>query len=572
MLIKSARVENFASYKELDIDFSDKGLMLIHGNTGSGKSTICDIVPWILFGRTAKGGNADEILSWPGDKITKASINIETNNIQTQIVRTRGAKPKDNDLYYIDSDHFCNVRGKDLNDTQKLINQRLGIDYELYLSGAYFHEFSQTAQFFITTAKNRRSILEQLVDLSLAKTLQTNLSEAKKAIKADFAKLDPAITMNIINLRNDYETLKRETGRSEVWELAHKIAVQELDEQNKNFEAVKWFKNEKFAKAYFKWNDEYEIKIADYKAIIQDLNNKVMSGSYFNKWDKELRAAEKRHQDRKCDKCGSSIYHYSTLEDRQKYNREMDEQSRTVSRLSELESKLKQERLVENPHSVPLEMNRNAKNTYAEQLDKELAKVNPHLKTIDVYTKAQHKNEADKQKLEKEHTALVQKQSDLELLSDFTEVFRGEVIKTTIEGIQDKTNELLTQHFDSEVQIELTIEGADKVESLVMKDSNEAAYSQLSKGQRQILKLCFGIAVMKTVQNHHTINFEHIFLDEGLDGLDENFKLKAYGLLQSLALDYNSVFVVEHSSELKAQFENQMYIELTSEGSIVETR
>src|ERR1700733_2695413 len=100
MKILSASVQNFASYKKLDFEFDGQGLALVAGPTGSGKSTLCDVVPWVLFGRTSKGGTVDEVLSWPGDEITSGVITIDDRSGRPfSITRTRGSKPKDNDLF-----------------------------------------------------------------------------------------------------------------------------------------------------------------------------------------------------------------------------------------------------------------------------------------------------------------------------------------------------------------------------------------------------------------------------------------------------------------------------------------
>jgi len=122
MRIISCTAENFASYKKLEFSFDSEGLALIQGATGSGKSTLCDLVPWVLFGKTAKGGAADEVISWNNKGITKSLITIETKpGVIYDITRIRGNKS--NDLYFTDA--FINqspVRGKDLADTQKMIN------------------------------------------------------------------------------------------------------------------------------------------------------------------------------------------------------------------------------------------------------------------------------------------------------------------------------------------------------------------------------------------------------------------------------------------------------------------
>jgi ABC-type uncharacterized transport system ATPase subunit len=74
---------------------------------------------------------------------------------------------------------------------------------------------------------------------------------------------------------------------------------------------------------------------------------------------------------------------------------------------------------------------------------------------------------------------------------------------------------------------------------------------------------------MEAVANHHNIKPQQLFLDEALDGLSEEFKVKAYGLLEALSLNYSSVFVVEHSLELKTRFPTVFSVTLTNEGSIL---
>ena len=180
MRILKATAHNFGSYSLIDFEFTDKGLTLISGPTGTGKSTLADIIPWGLFGVTAKGGLADEVRTWNADEVTSVVLYLES----LIIVRIRGKGGKGNDLYFQHTGKD-RIRGKDLNDTQRLINQHLGITPETYLAGAYFHEFSQTASFFTTSAKIRRQITEQMADLDLAKTLALELTETRKYTKKD---------------------------------------------------------------------------------------------------------------------------------------------------------------------------------------------------------------------------------------------------------------------------------------------------------------------------------------------------------------------------------------------------
>ena len=226
MRLISASLENFASYKTLDFDFTNKGLVLIQGPNGAGKSTLCDVIPWILFGRTAKNGPVDDILPWSGETPTKGTLRLEHNGQEITVSRCR----KPNDLY-INQD----TRGKDIPDTQRLINRLLGLDVDYFLSAAYFHEFSQTSTFFTTTPKVRRLISEQLVDLTLAKSLQTKVATEKKVI-------------NIKVLEADATTLESQTkflkthiqaigSKALFWEEEREVKRRALAESLLNFEA-----------------------------------------------------------------------------------------------------------------------------------------------------------------------------------------------------------------------------------------------------------------------------------------------------------------------------------------------
>lgn len=472
MKILSARVENFASYKHLDFDFQNQGLTLIQGPTGSGKSTLCDIVPWILFGKTAKGGTVDEILTWPGDEVTAGAVSIEfADGSIGSVYRTRG-KAKDNDLYYSVLG-APQVRGKDLNDTQKLINNLLGMDYELYLAGAYFHEFSQTAEFFVTTAKNRRTICEQLVDLTLAKKLQVKATEEFNAKGKSYLVLDNQIN----TLKSNIDLLKRlqvsENTKAETWDLAQERAKTEAVKNYKRFE---------------------------------ENRKKTISKT--------------------CPSCRTVLMKPKEVID--------ESENPWFSALANLETQQ-----------------------------------NPYAGNIKDYSAEIALKEQDLVVFQDKHASISLEMDELEMLKKVINDYRSVSIENTIKGIEGQTNGLLTDHFDAEIKVKFDVADADKLDVEIQKDGNICSYTQLSKGQRCLLKLCFGVAVMRTISHRHGITFNQVFFDEALSGLDEHLKIKASGLLEALSLEYESVFVIEHSTEMKGMISNQIAVELVNGESII---
>lgn len=509
MKILSVQAQNFASYKELNFEFDNQGLCLIQGPTGSGKSTLCDILPWTLFGITAKDGAADEVIPFNAEGPTQVTIQLEINNQIISITRTRGP----NDLYFIEYDEYAHgleSRGKDLNDTQKQINNLLGMDAETYLAGAYFHEFSKTAQFFNTSAKNRRLITEQIVDLSIPKSIQTKVTDQIRHVKSDISKIEQNILTSDIRLSYLDKAIKTAQTNHENFEKDQEARLEQLRLQAYKFEDTREYKLNRI-------NRELEAKR-------QSANTQ---GSLVEQQTASLK-------DDACPTCGTHLDN----KDRIQLTKLQQNLTNTISDIKRLNQDLLQLNTELNPYLEQLETEKPKTNTYNKEFE-DLQKEHDKFKAYNKVAKADLANAQTEY-------------ADLELLADINDSFRSTLICDTVGFVQNHTNELLSTYFDAEIKVLFDTASADKLEVTIYKDSNECSYTQLSKGQRQLLKLTFGLAIMKAVQNAKGISFNAIFLDESLDGMSEELKVKAYRLFESLALDYPSVFFVDHSNELKS--------------------
>lgn len=499
MRIIEVSLRNFASYKQLEFEIQNQGLTLIHGATGSGKSTLFDTVPWILFGHTSKDGAVDEVRQWSALEPTFGRALIEVNDKEYFITRIRG-QSKDNDLFYHTTNPWDDpIRGKDLNDTQKLINNLLGINSDLYLAGAYYHELSQTSQFFQTTAKNRRSICEQLVDLDLPKAIQERSSEERRRLKTDMDKLQTEISKAEYKIEHISDQADTQQVHFNNWEKNRQKRLETLHARLSSFSVIKINRLAELQYAY-----------------LQDLER--------------LRKATV------CSECGAK-------------------------KAANLEA--------DSPIRYRIEQEKARENTFAEQIRDVESEINPFTPSV-----SDNKFEVEQLKssltINKSDLNLATEVfHDLTLLSDVVNSFRAVLISNTISNLEASTNKFLSDYFDAEIRVSFSVEEADKVEVSIFKDGNACVYTQLSKGQRCLLKLCFAISVMREVANHHGVKFHQVFFDEALDGLDSDFKLKALSLLQSLELEYESIFLVEHSSEIKASCNNSYNVCLVNGNSVL---
>lgn len=559
MRIITAEVRNFSSYKELVKNFTQEGLTLVSGPTGSGKSTMCDVIPWILFGVTAKGGAVDEVRSWKSQEDTTGVLHIKLDFSELVVHRIRG---KSNDLYYHYGD-FQPIRGKDLKDTQQLINHALGMDADLYLASSYFHEFSQTASFFTATAKNRREITEQLVDLSLA----TNLDQSSKAKLKEYnsKKVELEAEMKSLNDKVSYliSYSNSITDSEGQWEVSRTKKLKVLEKLSKDFETNK----QKDIDELICQNVE---KIATIVYDINDLTASIKDDSYYNEGLIKLKEALELLGDETCPTCGAKKDSSQRMSMQKRiYELELDqaENNRRKIQLVRLQqTKEKQE--AANISSLDKEKSR--ANTYASEIEELKAQDNPYTGLLNDSKEDLQSSVNRLATAEQQYSNLSSDIADIELLRDIIAEFRSTLVKNTINELEKNTNNLLDKYFDAEIRVRFSASDADKLEVSITKDGNQAVFTQLSKGQRQLLKLCFGVSVMKSIALHHNVNTNILFFDESMDGLSEALKEKAFGMFQALSKDYESVFVVDHSEGFKVLFDRRYEVSLINGESQIE--
>lgn len=569
MKITSVTAINFGSYKNLEFNFDGQGLTLISGSTGAGKSTLCDLIPWALFGVTAKNGSVDEVLSWnqEGPTTVEARIRYDDGYSESgsiiRIFRQRGKGF--NDLWF-----DCNVipyagkrRGKDLADTQKQIDNFLGFNAETYLAGAYYHEFSPTAQFFQTNAKSRRKLTEELVDLSLASELTVKIQAYNKELKKDIESLNNRVMLKANSIKQLEITFDSTESMIQQWKKNHISQLIDIEYKFLNYEQVKAERIQELINKKISFDQDLESKSTVIKREIELSLAEIKSDSYFTDKEQSLAKRLELLGNAKCGECGgpkNSHKHHVLTKDTYTLDKEKSENSRQkiwhlskVNNLKQLETRV-------NPYVEQIEAEKLRDNSYLAHFSALKEETNPYAGVKTQLLKDLSSSKGALQDLTEELEFLSVEQSDLDLLSEVIADFRGTMLTNTLSFLQNTTNSYLEKHFDAEIRVRFSAEDADKIEVTLTKDGNTCSFTQLSKGQRQLLKLCFGLSVMKQVSNFNGTNFNAIFLDECTDGLDEEMKLKVFNLLSSMEKEYSSIFLVEHSESLKACFDNKISV------------
>lgn len=550
MNLISVTCENFCSYKYLSFDFDAKGLCLISGDTGVGKSTLLDAVAWGLFGITSKDGSADDVLAWDASDPTLVQVLVETPTGRLVIYRTRGQK---NDLGWIEDDTSEPTRGKDLGDTQRLLEQRLGVTAELFLTGAYLTQFSKADSFFIAKAKDRRQVLEKIADQEFAIKLADRTSAARKVAKKDTERLELELSGITGRLEVTKERIQDEVVSETQWVFENTKKIKELDDKRIVFEVEKRHAVIAAKAASDTWEKERYLQLSALRGHVK--------ADSFDKEIKEIEA-ESTIICVECPTCGAPRNHKAATE-----------RTKRLSELKALKTRATQDTQAHehlssqvNPYAFHLDRSMALQNSYAAQLKALEGETNPCTKRLSDANAALQTLKTKRDTLQATLTETNALVASLTWLYDKSFEMRSLLMARVVSQIETATNTLLEKHFDAAIRVRFLLEDSDKLEVEVLNDGHQCGFKSLSGGERTMLKLCFSLSLMKAAQDKAGIHFDQIFLDEPLSGLDTGLKVKAFGLFQQLESEHSTVLIIEHDEAFKSQFSNTYVVSKGSDG------
>jgi DNA repair exonuclease SbcCD ATPase subunit len=554
---KYCRARNYASFASLDIDLSQPGLILIYGSTGSGKSTFMDIPCWGMFGTTAKNIAVDEVVSWGaiGDTVVETEVELD-DGTELVVIRKRG---KVNDLFFTEGGNI--VRGKDARETQKLLEQRLGVTADLYFTTAYFHEFAETAAFFAANAKARRALFERIAPLKFATTLSERCTKERKT--ANQAKIE--VGQRLVATETRYQTLadSRKTAlmRSGEWETKKAQKITALKEKYTRFEEEKKQNIAASLASVSAWDNEHTSTLEKLRRDIAAAEKGLPSSM-----DYEVAAARLKKA-ATCAACGSLPK--ETTEALNNIHRAAIADGYARKKFDDIVKEYKHQESLKNPKLYAFEAAKSVTNTYGLMLQDAENEDNPYREYLEQSAEQLDYSAGELQDVKAEHAWVAKRLANVEQLQDLCGTLRATMLHNAIASVEMETNRILSTFFDAEMRVAFQVED-DNLEVEIIKDGHSCRYPQLSKGQRGILKLAFSVALMATAADSNGTHVGTMWLDEALDGLDASFKMKAYRLFEELATRHTTVFVIDHATEFQNLFAQKIRIQLVDDISVAQ--
>lgn len=564
MKLIHGEARNFGSYNSLVFDYTDSSLTLVYGPTGSGKSTFQDLPFWVLFGQTAKDGAADDIRSWTNtEEPTIGALTAQTADATIiTVTRIRGAA-HENDLYWTENSSNDKIRGKDATETQKLLSKRLGVGDDLYATAAYYSEFSPSAAFFLSPVKARRALFEKIASLDLPLRLAEKATEARKKVKSDISESSASLAKMTGKHSQLLAIVKRNDSALKEWEEARSDRVRDLQGRYDNFE----FETSTKLASLQTQSDALE---ASRQRQLEDLTVKALAlegAIVHTDFDALIRNLQ---QNATCPTCsavtgGNNALIQKHRDNKTKNDKLMDKLTHTIEQIERVSKE-------DNHYTPQIDRVKNSVNHYLDQLNTEIKSTNPFLAQAALLKSDLTGVYKDLKGEEARMEALSSKFSALTQIYDLSFDLRGELLKNAVSQVEQATNRYLETYFDAEIRVGFSIEGSDDLTTLIYKSGYECRYKQLSKGQRGLLKLCFGVAMMKAAANNAGVHFDSLFFDEPSDGCDETLKVKAYRLFEELSTEHSSIFIIDHASSFQSLFNKRYAVSMNSDLSTIELK
>lgn len=543
-------IEGFCSIPELDLDLGHKGITVIRGATGEGKTTILSALVWGLYGKNLKGKS--DVNTWdkyqpPKYMGTRVDVYFNKDGKTHKITRclkykgdVNGAKGKDRLIYEVEA---VEVSNKAKSDIQSLISSDLGMSYELFMNSIMFGQGMK--RLIQETPSSKKDLFEEIFELEyisrardLAKKYYSEALDEYSDINIEYSKLKEKessirrvlddlkeqeshlktqVSKDIQTLEKKISSLAKAKSDNELKEIVTQISVIEKDiKKSREHQATI---NEKISEARSKTKVSLEefidiiIKLLKRGDVKNSLKRLISVKRAFGDIDKlQAKSNEITHK----------ISRYrDELEELRDKEYDYKKSQREVNSLQTELSKLKSDKKRGVNHGL-------------------ISKYKQQISDIS------HKLESVSKRL-----------SDKKVMVDtykwvMDDPLGNRGIKAFLfESSLDTLNEAL--HSYSEVlgfsilfYVDLQGVKKDFNTSIVM-DGIEVSYDELSGGQKQLVNLAMAFAMNEVMTKAKGINIA--FLDEVFENLSSEYVDIVIGLIRKIYKD-KTLYLISHQDSL----------------------
>lgn len=239
MIPKKLTLQNFLSYRQINLDFSGLHTACVCGANGAGKSSLLEAMTWAIWGKTRT--NSDEDVIHLGEKSTRVDFEFIYNQESYRIIRTRQKKGSATlDFQVINGSQYNSISEKNSKDTQAKIIECLKIDYETFINSAYLKQ-GRADEFMLRSPLERKKILADLLKLDQYEQLAEQAKDSAKEYK-----------IKIENIKRNLEDVQNKLDEQSALNLELENTIKDLEhfqslqqETQANLQKVKTLNSER---------------------------------------------------------------------------------------------------------------------------------------------------------------------------------------------------------------------------------------------------------------------------------------------------------------------------------------
>jgi len=565
--IKNLTVKNFMSVgnQTQAIDFDRGQLTLVLGENldlggddsgarnGTGKTTIINGLSYAIYGNALTNIKKDNLVNKINGKGMLATVTFEKDGIEYHI--ERGRKP--NLLKFSvngqeqELDDLDESQG-DSRETQKAIEEMFGMTHEMFKHLVALNTY--TEPFLSMKAADQRSIIEQLLGITLLSEKAENLKEQVKQTKDAIATENTRIeTIKISNekIQQSIESLER---KQKLWEDQKEKALENLRKSIDILGTIDIDQEIINQRALIEWNKNKKEHDNLTAMIAKQVTTFEKEQKTLDKLEKELSLLA----DHKCHSCGQDLHdekHESMVSTKTK---QLEDSANSVNEhQKELDTLREALVLLGELNACPqvsydnLEEALNHKNTLS-GLEKDItikeAETNPYAEQIDDL-KNTAVQEIDWEAVN-ELTKLKDHQEFLyKLLTNKDSFVRKRIIDQNLAFL----NQRLTYYLDK-IGLPHIVEFQNDLSVIITQLGQDLDFDNLSRGERNRLILSLSWAFRDVWENlYQPINL--LFIDELVDsGMDSSGVESSIAVLKRMTRERNkNVFLISHRDDLTSR-------------------
>lgn len=545
-------IEGFCSIPYLELNLGSKGITVIRGATGEGKTTILSALVWGAYGKNLKGKS--DVNTWEKYRPknyngTKVEIYFGKDGKTHKITRclkykgeVNGANGKDRLIYEIDA---VEVSEKNKGEIQALINADLGMSYSLFMNSILFGQGMK--RLIQESSSYKKDLFEEIFELEyiskardIAKGYYTEALREYNEISQKYSsskEKKQSIQRMLDDLKKQANHVKNDLS-SRVKVLEKKLSLLAKAKKENELKETVTYKNRIEQRIQEARDNQKELlnKINDAKkktrvsleefigVIIKLLKRGDIKNSL-----KRLMEVKKAFGDieRLQDKCSKLADKISNYRDKLEELRDQEYEANKVQRDIDLTHVEIKKLLSEKRAGVNLGL---------------IKKYKTQLSTI-----------SDKlQSIESEMEEKRAKVDNYKWVMDDPLGNRG--IKAFLfESSLDILNETLESYSEVlgfSILFYVDIQGVKKdFNTQIIMDGIEVSYEELSGGQKTLVNIAMVLAMNSMIRRNCRINV--LFLDEVFEGLDREYCDTVSKLLERISITEKlTVFMVTHQESI----------------------